>query len=394
MAQTWPVTWAKRVAIGAVDTVGLALYPLLKRIWRPRADTESPVRRILVIEIWLLGDVVLVTPLLQALRLRFPDAQISLLAKRHAEELLTNSGLVDQFITFDFPWTAVTGKYRAARYDRHAITALISRLRRENFDLTIDCRMDIRSNLIAFATGAPRRLGYRFGGGSYLLTDALTASPNDHHKVDDWLALLPSNNGTSRHIAGESHKLFTPRLHVTTEERAEAARRLRSLGFTDDDLIIGIHPGASQPQRRWSLADFAWVADSLAERHSAKPLVFLDPENYGETMPLHGSGQFLSTSLRELMATLTQCDLLICNDSGPMHIADALGVPVVAVFTTGNPTWHRPYGEDQVVVGRGTGQDCVSYPTRSEVLAAAELQLQRVRSSPLSVAMTPSGSSR
>ena len=187
---------------------------------------------------------------------------------------------------------------------------------------------------------------------------------------------------------------FKPRLRVTADERAEAARRLRSLGFADDDLIVGIHAGASQPKRRWSLDDFAWVADSLAVRHSVKPLVFLDPENYGEMMPLKGNGRFLSTSLRELMATLTHCDLLICNDSGPMHIADALGVPVVAVFTTGNPTWHRPYGEDHIVVGRGTGRDCISYPTRSQVLAAAEAQLLRVRSLRASAAMIRGGSSR
>jgi ADP-heptose:LPS heptosyltransferase len=98
-------------------------------------------------------------------------------------------------------------------------------------------------------------------------------------------------------------------------------------------------------------------------------------------MPLLSNAHFLRASLREMMALMTCCDIFICNDSGPMHIADALGVPVVGIFTTGNPVWHRPFGENQRFVGRGTGHDFVSYPTREEVLSAALAQIARVRPS-------------
>ncbi len=382
MAQTWPVTRNKKLALKAIDAIGPFLLPLLERIWRPRIDTGETVARILVIEPWLIGDVVLATPLLLALRERYPDAHISLLAKPHAEALLRNSGLVDEVVVFDLPWTANTGKYRPSRYSRRALAALVTRLREARFDLTIDCRMDIRSNVITFATGAPKRVGYAFGGGSYLLTDAVPASPDDHHKVYDWLALLPplddgrwsAGGKGSGGIVEDLARRFKPQLRVTPDERADAAERMKSLGFHEDDLIVGIHPGASQPRRRWPLEDFAWVASALAARHSTKTLVFLDPENYGETMRLEGV-RFLKTSLRGLMAAMTQCDLLLCNDSGPMHIADALGVPIVGVFTTGNPVWHRPFGDGQITVGHGTGHDFVSYPTRAEVLEAAEKQL-------------------
>lgn len=383
MAQTWPVTRAKRVVLKIADTVarGASLIPRL--VWRPRRDEGKGIRNILVIEMWLIGDVVLATPVLQALRARFPDARITLLGKPHAEVLLRDSGLVDDTITFDFPWTANRDKYRPGRYDRRAISSLIGRLRRERFDLTVDCRMDIRSNVIAFATGAPRRIGYDFGGGGYLLTDAVAASPNSHHKVEDWLALLkPLESWRERGKSPEQNSAgrIAPRLSVTANERAEARLRLRSLGFFEDDVIIGIHAGASQPRRRWPLEDFAWVADSLADQFpaSTKFVVFLDPENYGSGIPIESNVKFITTSLRELMATLTCCDLLLCNDSGPMHIADALGVPLVAVFTTGNPRWHRPYGEGQITVGEGTGHEVVSYPKREDVLAAAVKQMRRV----------------
>lgn len=396
MAQTWPVTPRKRAALMVADVLARGASLIPRMIWRPRRDEGKGIRKILVIEMWLIGDVVLVSPLLQALRARFPDARITLLAKPHAEELLRHSGLVDEVIAFDFPWTATERKYQPGRYDRRAIGSLIGRLRRERFDLTIDCRMDVRSNIVAFATGAPHRIGYDFGGGSYLLTDALPASPDALHKVDDWLALLEPLDGAAwapqDTLAGPAGRL-TPLLSVTAGERAEARRRLRALGVLDDDIVVGIHPGASNPRRRWPLEDFAWVADSLAargsgiassfprRRESLVPLVFVDPGGYGAKMPCESHACFLSTTLRELMATLTHCDVLICNDSGPMHIADALGVPVVGVFTTGNPDWHRPYGANQKAVGRGTGHDFVSSPTRDEVLAAAHEQLRRSSSS-------------
>lgn len=382
MAQTWPVTRSKRAAIAIVDALGRAATPLLRRIWPPRSENRAPVRRILVIELWLLGDVVLVTPLLQSLRDRFPGAEISLLAKLHAEELLRHSGLVDEFITFDFPWTATSGKYRPSRYDRRAITELIGNLRRKDFDLTIDSRMDLRSNIVTFTTGAPRRIGYDFGGGGYLLTDALAAAPDDNHKVHDWLMLAEALDGDASgkpRTGVDRGRAYKPRLCVTEEERADALRVLRNLGVEEGDWIVGVHPGASRPRGRWPLENFAWVADCLSSRHSTKALVFVDPQGYGETVRLISHAIFIRTSLREMMAALTHCDLVICNDSGPMHIADALGVPVVGVFTTGNPVWHGPFGDGQIAVGAGTGRAYASYPSRAEVLDAAEEQLRRAQ---------------
>jgi len=396
LAQTWPVTRSKRFILGLLDGIGAAASPLLNKLWPPRRDNGAPVKRILVIEFWLIGDVVLATPMLRALRHRFPNAEITLLGKPHAEELLRGTGLADNVITFDFPWTANTSKYRPDRYDRRLIRDLIRRLREENFDLTIDCRMDVRSNAIAYATGAPKRIGYDFGGGGFLLSHALPASPNTRHKAHDWLTLLqPLDDG--RWNAGapatpeDLGKRFPPRLQVSDAEKLEAKVRLRSLGVQDGEPLVGIHPGASRPRGRWSLDDFAWVADSLASRYGANCLIFVDPEGYGEQMPLRAEAHFVRASLREMMALMTHCDVFICNDSGPMHIADALGVPVVGIFTTGNPVWHRPFGENQLFVGRGTGHDFVIYPSREEVLIAAEKQIARARSSSADaqVAMQP-----
>ncbi|HEY8165437.1 MAG TPA: glycosyltransferase family 9 protein, partial [Gemmatimonadaceae bacterium] len=102
-----------------------------------------------------------------------------------------------------------------------------------------------------------------------------------------------------------------------------------------------------------------------------KTLLFVDPHGVGADTPLKTPGIVAQGPLRQFMALVSQCDLFICNDSGPMHIADALGVRVVGVFTTGNPVWHRPYREGQRFVGRGTGSDFIDYPTVADVIEAA-----------------------
>jgi ADP-heptose:LPS heptosyltransferase len=376
VAETWRITPGKRLALATVDLVARPFSKLF--VPSSRGNVEG-IWKILVVEIWNIGDVVIATTALQALRARYPDAWISFLGKPHAADILGGSGLVDEIITYDFPWTSETDKYQRARYNRRELKELIRRLREEKYDLTVDCRMDFRSNLLTYATRARRRLGYAFGGATFLLTDAIPARPRSEHKVRDWLTLmeaLGSRTGSSRFTRGDDGKPLTPKLTLLPEERQAAAAKLETLGIAPRDLIIAIHAGASHPDKQWPVENFAQVADSLAESYGAKILVLVDPEGYGAKLPLKNDARFVRAGLRDLMALIGSCDLLICNDSAPMHIADALGVPVVAVFTTGNPRWYGPSGKLQRVVGKGAprGQK-VDVPV-SEVQEAAKAQIE------------------
>ncbi|HVF40785.1 MAG TPA: glycosyltransferase family 9 protein [Gemmatimonadaceae bacterium] len=376
MARTWPVTRKKVIAFSAFDAVA---RPLASLFPRAKANGNGSVRKILVVELWHMGDVVLVTPFLSKLRQLFPDARITLIAKPHAEELLRFSGLVDEVIPFDFPWTATEEKYRFSRYDRKALTGLLKRLRAERFDLTFDCRMDLRSNLLTRATRAPRRVGYDFGGGGFLLTDSLPPPPLDQHKVDDWLALLGPVLPDWRQNTDDAS---LPRLVVTDEECEEARKFLGLHDLGDDDMIVGIHPGGSHDGKRWPIENFEEAARSLAAKRNVNVLIFVDPEGTGANMQLGPTATFVRTSIREMMALMTRCATVICNDSGPMHIAAALGVPVVAMFTTGNPDWYGPQGAGHSVVGTGAPWGEVNDTiTVSEVVEAAERNLHKLAGS-------------
>jgi ADP-heptose:LPS heptosyltransferase len=253
-------------------------------------------------------------------------------------------------------------------------------LRDERFDLTVDCRMDFRSNIVTFATGARRRVGYAFGGASFLLTDAIPAIPRTHHKVRDWLKLmeaLGSQRGTRAITKAEDGKPIAPRLTLLPEERQDAAAKLESTGIAPRDLIVAIHVGGTHPYKRWPAERFAEVADSLAESYGARIVVLVDPDGQGARLPLRTPASYVTPSLRQLMAYIGSCDLLICNDGAAMHIADALGVPLVAVFTSGNPRWYGPSGKNQKVVGKGAPPGQMSDIPTSDVLEAAQQQLER-----------------
>ena len=338
MARTWTETPRNLSRIRRIDSVGRALFPSGNH---SRSAEAADPQRILVIELWHIGDVVLSTAMLGALREKFPAARITLLAKPHAEELLRGSGLADEIITFDFPWTAFSGKYLPWRYRPLKLLNVFRRLRGGRFDLCIDCRMDLRSNIVAYLSGATRRIGYDFGGGTFLLTNAVHATPDDHHKVHDWLALLAPLGITNV----EQH----PRLAVTESEKAAAREWLRGEGLLGK-RIVAIHPGARERVRRWDFSNFAAVAERAEKKHGAGVVVILDGEGYGGELAVNTAARPFSGTLRQLMALIACSDVLVCNDSGPMHIAAALGTSVIAIFGPQRKEWYGPYGSGHRVV--------------------------------------------
>jgi len=296
------------------------------------------VERILVIEPWNIGDVVLATPMLRELRRRYPKARISILARPHGRELLEGSGLVDDVIVFDLPWTAQTNKYRFTAAKVREMRDLVRTLRARNFDLTLDSRMDIRSNFLAAMSRAPYRLGYDIGGGGWLLTHTLPSDRDSTHRIDDWLALLDLLPDAGAPTTDERR----PTLDVTTAEREGAQRKLRERGAKGGP-VIAYHPGGSHPGKRWPRSRFEELIRELSASLGGTQVVFLGPDD----TPSDGwppDSIVFREPLREMMALVSCCDVLVCNDSGPMHVADALGVPVVAIFEIGNPQWFGPSG--------------------------------------------------
>lgn len=293
---------------------------------------SSTIKKILVFEFWGIGDVVLMSSVLKPLKRAYPQAQIYVLAKSYARGLLEGCGLVDHFIVFDFPWTRFKGKYDFKAWPWAGLSALINALKAENFDLILDARDDIRNNILSFLIKGKKRVGYAKTGGGVLLTDWLTIRPNAH-RVEAWHHIL-----SHLKIDGPFEGPF-----LSVKDKVDS---LKEKG----QLLIGIHPGAGQAVRRWPKEKFEALGNLISEKYNVKIIQFVDPDGFGNDIKYKVQSLRFAGTIDELTATISNLDLLICNDTGVMHIAAALNVPVVAIFGPGDVSLIGPYGKDHAVV--------------------------------------------
>jgi heptosyltransferase-2 len=317
------------------------LYPGVRFVDFVRGSSgnvPAAVRKILVLEPGNLGDMVGILPFLRALRKQFPGAEISLLANPGTFPLLENLFLVDELIPVRFPWSQHFSQW--ARYNPLSrcwleLGRCAKRLRGKGYDLALSGRGDLRDNFFLWLTGINRRVGYGLLGGGFLLTELVEPDLTRIHRADCWLRLL-------EHL-GHRVDDREPVLKLLPGEQTFADEYLTGKGIVDGELVVGIHPGARIKTRQWGTANFAAVGEQLTTRFGAKILWFQEPTE----APADFAHNFIRVTLplREFMAVLARCEFLICNDSGPMHIASGLGVPVIGVFGPTEPSWFGPLSD-------------------------------------------------
>ena len=309
---------------------------------------KEGIRRIVVRGPNWLGDAVMCEPALSQLPVLFPQAEITLLVKPAIADLLAQHPAVNRTLVYDDRGrhAGLTGKW-----------TLSGVLRRHRFDLAILFQNAFEAALISFLAGIPRRFGYATDGRSLLLTDPVVVPPRSaqRHQVEYYWDLLKPLGGQGPAPA--------PRLFVTPEESALIARRLADAGIGAADLVIGVNPGSTYGHaKRWLPDRYAEVVNRVVKdtqsRSGARVGVAIlgakGEEPLGKaiadqikTRSVVCSGQ---TTVRELMALVKRCQLFLTNDTGPMHVAAAFNVPLVAIF--GPTDWQTtsPFGVDAQLV--------------------------------------------
>jgi heptosyltransferase-2 len=301
----------------------------------------AAVEKILVAQTSFVGDVVLTTPLLAALRQRFPGAHIAVLCTPRGKEILAGHPAVDEIIIL---------KKKRDGGRRSGIFEMARTLRERGFTMAISPHKSLRTALILSLAGMPLRIGFRQSAGWFLYhrrvqRDALA------HEVDRNLSLL-------RALGAEAESAeATPRVEPAPAAREAATRLFDELGIGRDATVIGINPGSVWPTKRWTAEGYAAVSAALAKKHDARIVVFGGPDDREiaeRVVRLADCGAVSIAgrlSLSELAAAVDQCKVFITNDSGPMHIAAARGVPVVAIFCATTPALgFYPYASRAVVV--------------------------------------------
>lgn len=301
-------------------------------------------RRVLIMQTSFLGDALLTLPLAKRVKEVLPDCALTVLTRPDTADVFRSCPEVDTVLIDD-------------KKGRHSglsgLRAASAEIRDGAFDLVLVAHRSFRSALLSWLAGIPRRIGFDSSAGAFLFHDTV-AFPWGAQEAERNLALLlPLAPGLR---AGPADSLY---LTKAREGDAAAAidARLAAAGLGKNPLLIGLHPGSVWPTKRWFPERFAALASRLIREEGACVILLGGPGDkaLAASVAARAGAPVLdwtgSTTLPELLALTARLDLLITNDSGPMHVAAAHGVPVLAFF---GPTTRElgffPYGEGHRVL--------------------------------------------
>ena len=319
----------KRKIVAFIDNIGELFFD-------KRGENRSEIiKSILLIRLDHLGDVLLTTPAIKSLKQRFPHARVTMVVKEWSFEAIKHNPHIDRIVIFNPFWTVPNQEGTKAE-GVAGISQLVRQLRRERFDLAVDFKGDFRNILIVYLSGAKRRISYPIRGGGFLLTDSVPYEA-EIHQIDKNLNLL-----TPLGIHSEDSHM---ELHFTDEDMARIEQ------IFDHDKIdlkrrtIALHYGGASPYKRWDMEKFITLVRRQTENNSTNILIFGGPyeRNASQLREKPGKGIFTMPDMTicQMAAAFKRCDLLVCNDSGPMHIGLAVGTPTVAIF---GPTFADRFG--------------------------------------------------
>jgi heptosyltransferase-2 len=305
-----------------------------------RSEPGVP-EKILVVQTAFLGDLILTLPLIQAVRDAMPAAQIWPLVIPETAEILTGHPAVTGCFVYD---------KRGREGGFSAFGRMVGRVRDGRFALALIPHRSLRSALLAFLAGVPRRVGFWSSAGFFLFTRQVPRRRDAHEverNLDLWQAL------------GFRPESQRPRVYPREEDRHRARDFLARQGSLGAEMLVGVAPGSVWPTKRWLPEGFAQVIRSLRERRGAQTILFGSPadreiclqiaQQAGGDIPI-AAGEL---SLLPAAALMERCRLVLSNDSAAAHLAAAVDRPVVTIFGPTVPDFgFVPFGEEHLVVQR------------------------------------------
>ena len=292
-------------------------------------------KRTLIVELWGLGDGAIASTALAALA---PTGrQLYVLCKPATRALLAPSHPGVEFVELTAPWTAFSGKYRLWQWPWREVGRTLGVLRACHFDEAVSVRPDPRDHLLMKLVGARRCCGFPRAGSGLLLDAPVRRAPRTRHKVEDWRVL------TAR---------LTARAVRDAAPGLEAGRHGEGAGIDTTDPVWVLHAGAGHPVRRWPSGSWTQLVRRLREHFVFHLVVVPDSDGFGSELEEIADETRRDLSLDDLVCLLSRAVLFLGNDSGPGHVAAALGVRTVSIFGPQDPGLFQPFGEDNLAVIR------------------------------------------
>ncbi len=289
---------------------------------------KEKVRKILCIKPRGIGDVVLSTVVFKNLKYDFPASRIDYLVEKPSKSILETSPYINEVLLFE------SGS-------KLAELKTILKVRKRKYDLILDFYSNPRTAIITFLSGAKYKAGFPYRGRKYAYNLFGPEERNKYHAAQLHLEFL-RNIGLTAKINDLSV--------VLNENDKRFADLYFSQNFSANDFVIGISPSGGWPSKKCDPIKFAEIADDIIQKYNAKILVVWGPGDKAEAdkiIELMKEKTLLAppSQIREMAALMSKCKIIIANDSGPMHIATAIGTPVLSLHGPTDPKLQGPFGD-------------------------------------------------
>lgn len=313
---------------------------------------SSRPRRIAIVRLSALGDVVHALPVASALRARWPESRITWIVERRHGAILRDHPALDEVVTVD------TRAWRTARRPGAVVAAATAildvrrRLREASVDVTVNLQGLVKSGLVTWATAAPLRIGFtaahcREPIAAVFTNRRVAPPPGARHVVDQYLSLLAA-------LAIEPPERVE--FPLPSDAAAETAIEdfFATRGIKPRDRVVVLNVGAARPSKRWPASRFVELARRLPPETGARVVVLWGPDEAGTARAIAESvpGATLAppTDLFALVAVVRRASVVVAGDTGPIHLAAGLGVPCVGLFGPTSGIRNGPYGPGHRIV--------------------------------------------
>jgi ADP-heptose:LPS heptosyltransferase len=317
-----------------------------KDLLTPDQVDYHKIRRLLVIRSHdQLGDFLLSTPALRALRSRFPNAEIGILTRDYCADAAIHNPYIDHILIhyetgYQWTWKRIRTLWKQL-YKKWDMAVVLSS---ESHSLTSDI----------WAT---------LSGAKYILGSERFIFPGCSRNF--FYNLIAPDGGTGKHqternmeivqFVGANTRNFKEIVKVTESERTDIRKTFQEVYKTDSRLVLGLHIGANKQENRWPVVRFCELAGHLYKKYNARIVVFWGPKEYDLSELFFGqitfnSFRFKPSTLRKQAVHFSLCDIVVCNDTGIMHLCAAVGTPLVAIFGPTDPTTWKPIGKNFIAV--------------------------------------------
>ena len=356
----------------------------------------SPPKRILIIRLSAIGDVLRVLPAFQALKKNYPDSYIGWVVEQSAKDLLQAHPGIDE--VFVFPKKSILQKIKSGSGLFGGVSEFFSfmrSIRAERFDLVVDFHGLLKSGLISFFSGAPDRVGFAAGSCkecNFIFSTRRVALESQRvSRIERNLELL---RGIGLDTAHEP-----PVIHIPEEDQEFVQRFFRQQHIDRRRPVIAIHPGTSPttPYKRWEPHRYAVVADKAIEESAAQVIFTWAGREIEMVNQITGMMKYKAvvapelTNLCQLAEVFRSSDLYLGGDTGPMHLAAFVGIPVVAIFGPTDHVVNEPYAMTPHIIIRSdigcspcrkyscSKRDCMSEISEENVIKAVRIMLETAR---------------